>query len=297
MGDCAKEKQAKDPPDIASSVGKATQTMATIGALIYQAAQSDGMNTLMQAAARFGKFIRENQTEILSFGEALRTLPGTLREGGTVLAQRGWFIDEEMGLSDISSPRVLAQDGAFDQIDTQMVTHFEHQLRNIEERLVAFAPTRERILRSAFGAVRQGCDDLAVPILLIQADGLCHDHGLGSFFIRDKRDRQIPFAMKRLEDNGARKSLLYSPVYRVLPLYMTANERDASFTGLNRHQVLHGESVDYGTHVNSLRAVSFINCIALLLRDSKDPEVDALEDVGEDRGRRSSHADKGDGGN
>ncbi|WP_447731678.1 hypothetical protein [Rhodanobacter soli] len=277
MEDRAKDEQTREPLDAASSVGQVAQAMATVGALVHQALHSDGMKTFMQAMARLGQFIRENQSEILSFGEALRNLPEKLQVGVTLLAQRGWFVDEEMGLSNISDSRTTAQDGALDQIDALMVAHFEQQLDKIEERLVAFAPPRARILRSVFGAVRRGDDDLAVPILLMQADGLCHDHGLGSFFIRDKKDRQIPIAMKRLLDNGARTSLLYSPVYRVLPLYMTANERDESFTGLNRHQVLHGESVDYGTHENSLRAASFLNCIALLLRDSKDPENGAIE--------------------
>lgn len=274
----AKDEQTRELLDVASSVDQVAQAMATVGALFHQAFQSERLKAFMQAMARFGQFIRENQSEILSFGEALRNLPEELQAGVTLLAQRGWFVDEEMGISDISDYRTTAQNGALDQIDTLMVTHFEQQLDNIEERLVAFAPPRARILRSAFGAVRQGDDDLAVPILLMQADGLCHDHGLGSFFIRDKKDRQIPLAMKRLGDNGVRTSLLYSPVYRVLPLYMTANERDDSFTGLNRHQVLHGESVNYGTHENSLRSVSFLNCIALLLRDSKDPKNGTIED-------------------
>lgn len=267
--------EGPDPPlnvssNVGSSVGQVAQAMATVGTLVRQAFQSEGMTTFLQSMERFGQFIRENQSEISSIGEALRNLPENVQAGVALLAQRGWFIDVEMGLSKIAESRTVAQNGAFDQIDVLMVAHFEQQLDNIEERLVAFAPARARIIRSAFGAVRRGDDDLAVPILLMQADGFCHDHGLGSFFMRDKKDRQVPLAMKRLEDSGMRTSLLYSPVYRVLPLYMTAAERNESFTGLNRHQVLHGECIDYGTHDNSLRAVSFINCITLLLTDSKD---------------------------
>lgn len=280
MEERAKDKRPAGPFDVASSVGQATQAMATVGAVVHQMLNSDGMKAFAQVMAQFGQFIRENQSEILSVGEALRNLPEKLQAGVTLLAQRGWFVDEEMALSDISVPWRVAENGTLDQIDVLMVAHFEQQLDNIEERLVAFAPARARILRSAFGAVRRDEDDLAVPILLMQADGLCHDRGLGSIFIRDKKDRQTPSAMKRLGDNGVRTSFLYSPVYRVLPLYMTVSERNDSFTGLNRHQVLHGESVDYGTHENSLRAVSFLNCIALLLRDSKVTMNGAFEEDG-----------------
>ena len=35
-------------------------------------------------------------------------------------------------------------------------------------------------------------------------------------------------------------------------------ERGDPFVGLNRHQVLHGESVDYDTEQNSLKAISLL---------------------------------------
>ena len=52
-----------------------------------------------------------------------------------------------------------------------------------------------------------------------------------------------------------------------LPLWMNERERHNwmkkhrtdYFPGLNRHEVLHGISVDYGTETNSLKAISFLN--------------------------------------
>ncbi len=47
-----------------------------------------------------------------------------------------------------------------------------------------------------------------------------------------------------------------------LPITKSAYEREAGFNQLNRHQVVHGESLDYGTETNSLKAISFLFYIA-----------------------------------
>lgn len=57
------------------------------------------------------------------------------------------------------------------------------------------------------------------------------------------------------------------------PLICPLPECGANFDGLNRHQVLHRESVDYGTEINSLKAISLLNYVFQVLR--KDEEGDS----------------------
>ena len=44
----------------------------------------------------------------------------------------------------------------------------------------------------------------------------------------------------------------------MVPLRSPEFRRGESFTGLNRHSVFHGESVDYDTERNSLKSVSLL---------------------------------------
>ena len=44
------------------------------------------------------------------------------------------------------------------------------------------------------------------------------------------------------------------------PMWAIEAERDTSFGALNQHQVLHGESVNYATEENSLKAISLLVC-------------------------------------
>lgn len=60
---------------------------------------------------------------------------------------------------------------------------------------------------------------------------------------------------------------MLSPLSKVLPINASEKERRRSLQDrglstwgeLNRHLVLHGETTDYGTQQNSLKAVSLIN--------------------------------------
>ena len=72
-------------------------------------------------------------------------------------------------------------------------------------------------------------------------------------------------------------------VDEALPLWASEYRRGDDFCGLNRHMVLHGESIDYGTKKNSLKTISLINYVTHLVvpwsaRDARaatDDEEDA----------------------
>jgi hypothetical protein len=278
MEESESENQTSLTRDFVNVLTGAGMTMERYRTAIAEIISSDGLRNLSKQLTSFGDFIRRNQEQIHSFLVALNHLPERLEKGVGALAQRGWFVDGEMSLSFIIETAKLGLEGQKELSDTHMVSHFEDQLDNIEARLIAFAPKREHVIRSTFAAVRRGDDALAVPMLFIQADGLCHDHGLGSFFMRDRKNQTVPAAMVKISDEGLRKSPLIAPVFQVLPLYMRPDERGPSFIGLNRHLVLHGEAVDYGTHENSLKAVSFLNLISWILEkwlEEKESSEDA----------------------
>jgi len=61
--------------------------------------------------------------------------------------------------------------------------------------------------------------------------------------------------------NDTFMAAILSPLAEILPINASENERPRNFNGLNRHMVLHGESLDYGSKVNSLKAISLINYV------------------------------------
>jgi len=68
------------------------------------------------------------------------------------------------------------------------------------------------------------------------------------------------------------RAALLEPLAQTLPIGASQNERHDGFSELNRHMVLHGESLDYGTEKNSLKAISLINYVSIVLKlDDNEP--------------------------
>ena len=66
---------------------------------------------------------------------------------------------------------------------------------------------------------------------------------------------------------------LLSPLSHSLPISASEYERDEYFNELNRHQVVHGESLDYGTEINSLKSISLLNYVTQVLRLDDEDET------------------------
>ena len=134
---------------------------------------------------------------------------------------------------------------------------------DIEAKLVSEFPSRSAILRDAFDAHRRGKYTLSVPAFLTQVDGLFYDrcdanlfYGVGREALR-KRVEAMPNELSRM--------YLGALLNTRLPLLLSEKHRPDDFSGLNRHQVLHGLVTDYGTQENSLRAVALLYYCAFVL--------------------------------
>jgi len=69
---------------------------------------------------------------------------------------------------------------------------------------------------------------------------------------------------------------LLAPLAETLPISAVPDERGEGFNQLNRHQVMHGESVEYDTEINGLRAWSLLNYVGTVLAP-EDEKVKAKE--------------------
>ena len=181
------------------------------------------------------------------------------------LAQRGWFYDPQMPMSLLwylgdtieESPEVA---------DELLMQWFQERLDEIEEELIKACPRRALLLRSAFNAHRERDYNNSIPAFLKEADGMWYDLFGMNVFVAPAR-KSIVKTIEEKQPNGLVYSSLVPLLQSTLPLWMSESERrnwmkkhrTGSFPGLNRHEVVHGISVDYGTETNSLKAISFLN--------------------------------------
>ena len=181
------------------------------------------------------------------------------------LGRRGWFLDPQMPMSLLWYLADTFGESP-EEADELLMQWFQERLDEIEEDLVKICPRRARVLRSAFNAHRQRDYNNSVPAILKEADGMWHDlFGMNVFIARARKS--IVKSIKQKQPYGLVCTSLVPLLQSSLPLWMNESERHIwmkkhrtdSFPGLNRHVVVHGISVDYGTEKNSLKAISFLN--------------------------------------
>ncbi len=182
------------------------------------------------------------------------------------LARHGWYPPSDKSLMQLSFWAQALEDPDTEQTESARqigLEMFRKDAPEIEARLIQQVPHRESILREAFEAHRQGQYHSSVVLFLTQADGICQE-AIGKSIYSTKVIANAGDIREQLRE-GVLRELLMGLMWDGWPLVLSAGNRPDGFSELNRHQVLHGESVDFGTEECSLKAMSFLNFSAFVL--------------------------------
>jgi hypothetical protein len=200
----------------------------------------------------------------LELQKAFRELPARTQEAVLLLGQHGWYLDSEMSLPALWELKHALAEGNILEAEAALLEYFEGRLIEIEESITTKFPHRGLLIHSAFNAHRREEYALSIPVLLAQADGICKETVDQHVFLKqDKKPRTAIYVAQIAADTYM--AALLSPLSETLPIGASEKERPEGFTALNRHTVLHGESLDYGSKVNSLKAISLVNYVAHVL--------------------------------
>ena len=162
-------------------------------------------------------------------------------------------------------------------IDEVMARYYRINLRPFTDELTSKYPVRAAAIQAAVNAHSSlGCEGflLSTPVFIAQADGLLTEiTKVKSAMMKDRKGKerkgQELQASRALREKLAADPTSLDLLHPILMLHesdfmkstearqIAAQASGESFTALNRHQVLHGESSDYGTEINSLKAFSF----------------------------------------
>lgn len=216
--------------------------------------------------------------------DGFKFLPEALQQVVTSLAQENWFISPDMSLTEPSEAAALFLQGEREKGNQRLARYFQNNVNEIERTLIEALPRRAFLIGSAFAAHRRGEYALAIPVFLAQTDGICFDLANGHLFQAERSKRtgmparpETAAFVDEVESDVFWAALL-SPLGRKIPINFTAKERGEGFSGLNRHLVMHGESLDYGTEINSLKCISLLSYAVWVLNKSqaRTPETLAI---------------------
>lgn len=232
-------------------------------------------NAFSMRLTAIGEPFRKMAEDMAVVARTFETYPNKMREGLVAMSQCGWYLDRDMGVSEPLRFKRVMDDGREADAEAEMVKHFEERTAGILAELKHAYPHRRKILDAAFDAHLSGQYLVSIPVLLAQVDGICFDVANAHFFMGRERPKVLAFAVEFAGSQISRAFL--APLESEMTIALSEKVRPQGFNGLNRHMVLHGESVDYGTKENGLRAISLLNYMSQSLqRDLTEPDDNAV---------------------
>lgn len=214
--------------------------------------------SVLRDLAPLGAAIREFQFSAAEYLRRVRELPTRMRKNLAALAQAGWFLDPGMSLSDVLDFAEELRDGSEDDINTEMVAYFSDANERIEAGLIERHPDRATLIQEAFSAHRHGgLYSLSVQGFLSQADGICFEKSKKQLF-----NKSGPKSKAQTLNPDTLERVYMELLGSQLPLNEGSEQRRMTGTTFNRHAIAHGESLDFHTKINSLKAMSFLNFVS-----------------------------------
>ncbi|TCG09234.1 hypothetical protein BZM27_06880 [Paraburkholderia steynii] len=213
----------------------------------------------------------------VDWAEAIRRvqeLPSKSKAAMTLAAANGWFFgwsDSLQGVMELVE-RLDADRPA--EIDEVLMQYYRDNLQFFSDEMVRRHPDRALVIKAAISAHQTlGTDGycLSIPVFIAQADGLLTEiTDVKSAFMRAARGGPELQASAALREQLAADPESLDLIHPLLALHdldfmksadarkKAAQASGGAFTALNRHQVMHGESWNYGTEINSLKAFSLL---------------------------------------
>ena len=200
---------------------------------------------------------------------SFKELPPKIQEALLLLAQHGWYLDFNMPLPSLWEVKKAISSGEVEEVEEALVEYFESQLDEVEKSFGSKFSHGNHIVCSAITAHRNGEYFLSIPVFLAQTDGICKEVVDQYLFMKKDRKPRTAIYVEQVAADTYKAALL-SPLAASTPISASEHEREEGFNLLNRHMVLHGEALDYGNKVNSLKAISLINYVSQALETDAD---------------------------
>lgn len=147
------------------------------------------------------------------------------------------------------------------------IPKYEENFAEIQDEIINKNPERADFLKLAFKAHEQKEYKVSIPLFFMQIDGICFDKLKVLLFRGNRKGKKGWNAAKMEVEDGNYGSI--TKVFLVgltesnwLPIAMDDSKVE---TQLNRHLVMHGKDLSYGTEVNSYKALSMLNYISWVL--------------------------------
>lgn len=165
-----------------------------------------------------------------------------------IFSDYGWYIPYKLMVKDIVVLVNKFENNEIEKADTFLVKFFKKEFLAIKEELIKSFPERKNILLEAFSAHKKKMFYASTILFLSQADGITKNKiFLGGHFKKFSKAYPSHSLVKLFEEKN-----------HLTAKYNKNSADNIVNKNLNRHGIMHGLQHNYGTEINSFKALSFL---------------------------------------
>ena len=243
------------------------------------ARQVDKIDSMFRANSIFERVFTESAwaKHARQIDEIAKNIPramGAFYESLSLLSERGWYVSprpfDDISINKI--PDYLKAENAI-EFEEMIVEEIEKALPELIRDCQESFPNRADIFDEIHRLYMNGFFRSVVTMCYTQADGISNDIFQVGFFDKDRNEEyklKSYLKLRQMEFN-------YSPgIIKQLDIptnEITANsqsghlqETETKARSFNRHLVLHGHSLEYGTQLNAIRAICLLDFLQYLTK-------------------------------
>ena len=146
-----------------------------------------------------------------------------------------------------------------DEVDKYYLNHFKKNFKRLKDIIIEKNLRRKGILQEAFDSFEQKRYNSAIVLLLTQIDGICYDYYGEKFFLNDARNNYKPKVLPIIQNDLLEQHhFALNCIEQKSPINIHESKLDSFKVKLNRHEIIHGIDVDYGSEQNAFKILSML---------------------------------------
>jgi hypothetical protein len=212
-------------------------------------------------------FLGALQSAAIEIHSYFESLPKELQKITDQLMNKGWFVvffDDHFDSHYQLEENLTGRKDTYK--DTYLTEYFNTKVEEIERVLLEKLPRRENQIKQAFHAYREQLYYLSIPALLILAESVCRDlsDNIGLYSkhkpTSDKKGKPLTDDLfDNVDDIDQLEEVLFTPLRKRSNLTQNCSNPTAHHKRLfNRHLIIHGQSDNYGSEINSIKSLSLV---------------------------------------
>ena len=193
---------------------------------------------------------------IKNWTETLTKYYGLSQNGLTSIANYGWYIDARITLGHANDLMERAINGEVQFLDNYFSKYYGENMEHLAESITKRQNSREKIVMEGVQCHNEGKYYASTILFLSQADGTCN----GQLFRTKKEKESLKKYLAKTESRSF-NNILFQMITSENTIDEGYSKKEKNGNSLNRHSVVHGLDVDFGTRINSLKAFSLLTFV------------------------------------